>query len=189
MDGDGTGSYSAVSGALDWVQRKGKAGDVVNMSMSFGEVNTNDENADWYYRRLEETICRIADRGIHVVISAGNDGALATDRYLSRIDHQNVYVVGSVDRNGRLSRFSNYDRTKRVHPMILAPGSGITSLDPDGQGCTVMSGTSMSAPHVSAILAMNKSVHSWTETSKVYRELKIRSQSPPRFRKTECTIL
>ncbi|HSK38748.1 MAG TPA: S8 family serine peptidase, partial [Arenibaculum sp.] len=58
----------------------------------------------------------------------------------------NVIVVEAIDREGRRADFSN------LGGHISAPGVGILSTTTDGYG--VMRGTSMAAPHVSALVAM-----------------------------------
>ena len=102
-----------------------------------------------------------ARQGIIFAISAGNnrDAGIATPSIAP-----GALTVGSLDADGRMSDFSQtgtvYDpkRTKyAVKSVFMAPGSNINSTvtDPKGApGYGVMSGTSMSAPAVSGLIAL-----------------------------------
>jgi subtilisin family serine protease len=104
------------------------------------------------------------------VIAAGNecrDTKYASPASLVEKFPQDVVVVGSIDRDGGLSSFSNYGDLVDV----AAPGGGILSTLPrtcaaneagdlvckDEYG--VKSGTSMAAPHVSGLAVLIRSAH------------------------------
>ena len=96
--------------------------------------------------------------GILFVAAAGNDGASndIIPIFPASYDLPNVISVGASDQSDRLSQFSNFSR-RRVD--LTAPGEGIRSTVPSSgcpaalnlcspSGYQVLSGTSMSAPHV-----------------------------------------
>lgn len=96
--------------------------------------------------------------GILFVAAAGNDGESndVMPIFPASYDLPNVISVGASDQDDRLSKFSNFSRS-RVD--LTAPGEGIRSTVPfsgcpaalnlcSTSGYEVLSGTSMSAPHV-----------------------------------------
>lgn len=114
--------------------------DIVNMSL--GGPNKSSS--------LERTIQLAHDRGIIMVASAGNDGK-GELYYPARFDP--VISVGSVNSSGRRSFFSNYGQGLD----IMAPGENIYSTLPRNR-YGFKSGTSSSAPHVSGIIGLAKSL-------------------------------
>ncbi|MFC1692423.1 S8 family serine peptidase [Candidatus Latescibacterota bacterium] len=112
-------------------------------------------NCSWgspqYSRTGEEIVKFASTMGAVIVASAGNDD---TDMFNYPAAYPSVIGVGSVDIDGTKSSFSNYG----PYVDISAPGSMIFSTLPDGS-YGYMSGTSMSAPIVSALAALIKSAH------------------------------
>ncbi|MCQ4636219.1 S8 family serine peptidase [Anaerovorax odorimutans] len=101
---------------------------------------------------LEESIKAAYDQGVTVVAAAGNEN---TDEICFPSDYGEVISVCSLTRQNK--RYtgeygSNYGQAKD----ISAPGTNILSTVPGDYG--QMSGTSMSAPMVSAVAAMLYSV-------------------------------
>ncbi len=94
---------------------------------------------------VREAVERAEDHGVLVVGIAGNNG--------SEIGYfgcwKEVFVVGSINRNGEVSGFSNFGRQVE----LVAPGSRVLSWKPGGDLATG-SGTSFSAPHVSGSAAL-----------------------------------
>lgn len=100
-----------------------------------------------------DTAIRSAERaGIPVVAAAGNDGLNLDERaatYPAETDSAAVVSVAATQAPGRLAVFSNYGRASID---LAAPGVDLASTAVDASFTTV-SGTSASAPLVSATLA------------------------------------
>lgn len=91
-------------------------------------------------------------KGMVVVFASGNYNKSMPD-YPANF-HPDILVVGSVDQRDKKSSFSSYGKALDV----VAPGSNILSTVPNN-GLDEMSGTSMAAPHVSAIASLVLSVN------------------------------
>jgi subtilisin family serine protease len=141
LDQVGEGSLSNVISALAHVNRNGKAGDVVNMSLGLEE--TSDI--------LDRAVRTVADKGILFAIAAGNDSKRAVDFSPGRVNHRNVFTVSAIDSSGNWARFSNYGNEA---VDFAAPGVRIPSTYLRGMYAR-LSGTSMAAPHVAGILLLS----------------------------------
>lgn len=129
--------------------------DVINMS--FGVIATELEVAlDGSLRTFKEKIDYAVSKGVILVASVGNDKD-SSIRYPAAFD--NVIGVGSVNKDGVKSDFSNYN--KSVH--VVAPGEEVWApCVENGKICDtkfyLVDGTSFSAPHVSGLAAVARSI-------------------------------
>lgn len=101
---------------------------------------------------VKETIDYIGEEfGVLVVAAAGNSTQNIDKRltYPASFDSENLLVVASTTKSGRLSYFSNYG-VKNVD--VAAPGSSIYSTTP-GNRYSSMSGTSMASPNTAGVVA------------------------------------
>lgn len=160
----GSGSSSDLLRALQWVagpENGSPLADIVNLSL--GGLP--------YIQSLQDAINVATNRGVIFVAAAGNS---ATDVPSYPAAFNNVFAVSAVDGAGELSSYSNFGSWVDV----AAPG-GDASRDgnADGRGDLVVStsasvidgtlretyiglqGTSMAAPHVSAVVALMKNLN------------------------------
>ncbi len=137
LDNNGSGYYSSMIAGMDYIAANAKAGDVVNMSLGGPASNG-----------LDDAVRRVANKGIKVVIAAGNSAVNAVNTSPARVNLSNVYTVSATDQWDKFASFSNYGNP----PVdIAAPGVYILSTR-NGGGTVYMSGTSMAAPHVAGLL-------------------------------------
>jgi serine protease len=116
-----------------------KAGaDVINLSVGSSSPS----------RPLAKAINYAQAQGAVVVAAAGNEG-LSGNPVEYPAAYQDVVAVSSMEANGRVSSFANSGR----YVDLIAPGARIFSTLPGGL-YGYESGTSMAAPHVSAVAAL-----------------------------------
>ncbi len=143
LDNNGSGLYSWVIAGVDYVAANGKAGDVANMSLSGGGSPA-----------LDSAVKNAAGKGIFFAVAAGNDSGDASAYSPARANHSNIYTVSAIDDSDTFAWFSNYGDSISGEPVdAAAPGVNILSTAKGG-GTTVMSGTSMAAPHVAGLLLL-----------------------------------
>ena len=136
LDCAGSGTWSAVIAAIDWVATNGIRPAVINMSIGGGissSVNTAVANA--------------TSKGVNVVVAAGNSGSDACQ--ISPASAPSAITVAASDSGDNQAGFSNNGPCVDVY----APGVGITSSTMGG-GYASWSGTSMASPHVAGVVAL-----------------------------------
>ncbi|TMU84865.1 serine protease [Bacillus sp. BHET2] len=137
----GSGEYDwIVNGLLYAIEQK-----VDIISMSLGGPSD--------YEPLHKAIQKAVDSDILVVCAAGNEGDAnsSTDEFSYPASYNEVISVGAID----LQRKSSYFTNSNNEVDLVAPGEQILSTIP-GEKYAKLSGTSMSAPHVSGALALIK---------------------------------
>jgi YD repeat-containing protein len=159
LDNTGTGDVAGAVEALDYATQNGAQ--VINCSWG------TDGNSV----ALLEAISRAAKRGVLVVTSAGNNGLdiETSPRYPASFDLLNVIAVASTDDNELLATFSNWGTS---HVSIAAPGKDILTTRMGGDYQTV-SGSSASAPFVSGVVGLVKSLRPWLDADRT-REMILR---------------
>ena len=158
IDEKGNSNMNKLSKAIDYLLAgKAQAGDVVNISLG-----TNDNNCN--HGQLDEKILQLANRGVYIVFSAGNDTSENISNFPSCLADGNFMIsVGSMNLfcsppNEVLlfSSFSNYGTMTSSTPIWVAPGEQIFSTmptNPNSRGVYgIASGTSYSAAFMSGIL-------------------------------------
>lgn len=136
LDNNGNGYSSDVGNGIRYAVDHGAK--VINLSLGGGHS---------YYK--DDAISYAIAKGAVVVVSAGNDGRSIGTYCPAHITE--CITVSALDSNETLAWYSNYGSAVDV----AAPGSDILSCGTSGYSSYVyMSGTSMAAPHVSAVAAM-----------------------------------
>ncbi|NRB52924.1 MAG: S8 family serine peptidase [Saprospiraceae bacterium] len=144
----GSGSWSGILAGLNHVYRYGIRGDVVNMSLG-GSISASAPPT-----AVERAIKRLANRGIYVVIAAGNSSKHARGATPARVNGSKIYTIAATQKSPYwwAHRFaSNYSNYGKPPVDFAAPGSSIYSTYKNG-GYGYMSGTSMAAPNFAGAL-------------------------------------
>lgn len=135
LDYDGRGTGLNLANGIEYSTYMGA--DVINLSIGM--------DSHWSY--IHDVIDYAISNNVVVVIAAGNNDN--DTFYECPSDMDEAIVVSAIDSYGDKCYFSNYGSTIDV----AAPGEYIYSAYPGG-GYAYMSGTSMAAPHISAVCAM-----------------------------------
>lgn len=122
---------------IEYILNMSRKPDVLNMSFVTHLVLTPNEIEKQLYNSL-------IDEGIVVVAGAGNENTYTDDVLPAGIE--NVITVAASDRNNKKCSFSNYGKAVD----IAAPGANIYTAVKDYGYSDSVSGTSVSAPFVSA---------------------------------------
>jgi subtilisin len=170
LNGSGNGSDASILCGIDWTASVGKALGVRVANLSAGTVGSDDgdcgrTNGD----PVHLAICNASTSGVLFVTSAGNTGGAITFTIPASYDEV-LTATWMTDYDGSPSRASpptgcNQGTDDRASDssswaydydsghILAAPGSCITSTSNAG-GTTVMSGSSMAAPHVAGTVAL-----------------------------------
>jgi len=140
---NGSGSYSQIIAGVNWVTNQKRLNPSVPMvaNMSLGGTAST---------ALDNAVVNSINQGVTYVVSAGNSGANACNYSPART--AGAITVSATDATDtRPSNWANYGGCVD----IFAPGVGITSAGISSNTATAsMSGTSMSAPHVTGVVAL-----------------------------------
>ncbi|MGL5785852.1 MAG: S8 family serine peptidase [Bacteroidales bacterium] len=133
--------------------------DIINSSLGYHtfditSLNHTKSNVDGQSSFISQAAQKAIERGMFLVISAGNDGLTEWAKIGFPADTKNALTVGSIDRKGEVSNFSSrgFVLGNYVKPDVVAIGTGTVLLNPDGS-CTMSDGTSFSAPIVTGLVA------------------------------------
>lgn len=142
LNNQGKGPSSLIALAVDSAVADGA--DIINMSLSGpGESQT-----------MTDSVNAAVEKGVQVVAAAGNDKADLSKTYYSPACVESAITVSAVSQQNTLATYSNYNNTVD----IAAPGDNVKSSYLNNT-YTLMSGTSMATPLVSAGLAIIRSVY------------------------------
>ena len=141
LDNRGSGQFSWVIAALDYVAANANIGDAANMSLGPG--------SRFIHTALDDASINVASQGIKLAIAAGNSSDDAIFYSPARANHANIHTVSAMDINDVFASFSNYGSPVDA----AAPGVGVKSTFKDGT-YRILSGTSMSAPHVCGLFLL-----------------------------------
>ncbi|NEP38539.1 MAG: S8 family serine peptidase [Okeania sp. SIO2G4] len=113
------------------------------INMSFGR--------DFYSPVVDDAIRYATERGVVVVMAAGNDGSSFPEYPANNLQQWGI-PVGSTDITGRISDFSNRAGSTTLN-YVVAPGENIYSTLPNNDFGN-QSGTSFAAPHFAGVAAL-----------------------------------
>lgn len=149
--------------AAEWADSLGV--DIVSTSVGYSTFD--DEDSSYTYNDMdgETTIITqaanyLANRGVVVVSSAGNEGDDDWFYITAPADGRQVLAVGAVNSSNQLAGFSSHGPTAdgRIKPDVVGIGMSVRVVAyPDTQGYTgytTQSGTSFSCPIVAGICAL-----------------------------------
>lgn len=154
LNSSGSGTTSDIIAGIDWSATKGA--DIITMSLG-GFSQPNDEFASPITIVADAAV----DKGVVVVIAAGNDGPgtgvinhLATGKKVITVGASNSSATVTIS-DDTIATFSSRGPSAfgRLDPEVVAPGVSINSTSYTG-GYALMSGTSMATPHVSGAAAL-----------------------------------
>lgn len=133
-------------------------------------------NVSWgsySYSPLEEDLIKQAQEyGSLIIAAVGNDAEfLLAGKNDYPAMYPNVLAVGATNTNGGRANYSNYG----VPVGVFAPGSSVLSTYPNDDYGTE-SGCSMSAPLVSSVAALSKSVLHHLTAKELYHQLRSTSK-------------
>ena len=135
----GYGKYSDIASGIRYAADN-KA-NVINLSVT-----------GWFpNKELNDAIQYATDKGVVVVMAAGNYGFTEPDYPAINADRLGI-AVGGIDRNSTMDEYSNRAGSKPLD-YVVAPGVDIYSTTPDNTYQTY-SGTSMATPHVAGVAAL-----------------------------------
>lgn len=137
LDKNGEGESDKIAKGIIYAADNGA--DIINLS--FGTKGTCEE--------IESAIKYAKEKGVFVVVAAGNDNADAS-LYTPAGDDEDAFTVSAITQQNTKASFSNYGSSIDV----AAPGVKIISTVPNGYA--VYDGTSMAAPIVSGVAALVK---------------------------------
>jgi subtilisin family serine protease len=143
MNCGGAGTWSSVIAGMEWVRKNRIDPAVANISLAGNYSAAANRAAD-----------NLAYSGVFVAVASGNSNQNAC--LYSPASASAVTTVNSSTSTDSRSSFSNHGSCTHLY----APGSAITSAWIGGSTATrTISGTSMAAPHVTAVAALYKATY------------------------------
>ena len=139
--------------------------DIVNSSLGY---NIWDDGSGYSYDDLDgstalssRAAALAVQRGIIVVVAAGNEGSAAWTYITAPADAPGVIAVGAVDFRQKIATSSSRGPTAdgRIKPDVVAPGVGVVVADIRRGDYRRSNGTSFAAPLVSGICALLLEMH------------------------------
>ncbi|KAK6527674.1 serine protease [Orbilia ellipsospora] len=153
FDKHGDGDINTIMRGIDAAlashnKRKSDAGFIASvMNLSLGDLEDSPAMLD--------LLQRASTAGMHIVISAGNDGVDACKKFPAAYNQKikSLIVVGASDPYDKAADFTNFGACVDIH----APGVDVMSTYTKGLGMPgdifPIDGTSQAAPHVAGVIA------------------------------------
>ncbi|MFW6143779.1 MAG: S8 family peptidase, partial [Patescibacteria group bacterium] len=135
LNQDGIGTYADVAEGITYAADKGSR--LLNLSLG--------GNSD--SQTLKRAVKYAQEKGSLLIAAAGNNG---NDTPVYPAAYEGVLAVSATDQDDNLANFSSFGE----NIFVAAPGVSITSTELD-DSYKSKDGTSMSAPHLSGVLALS----------------------------------
>ena len=131
-------------------------------------------NCSWvgvgFSQNERDVVNQAVSMGSLIIASAGNSGVSIDKNYY--INSQNVMYIGSSDKNDVVADFSDYG----IITAVFAPGKDIQCASPF-DNYTISTGTSLSAPIVSGVAGLIKSIHPDWSNYQIWHQLRSTSDN------------
>lgn len=157
LDDFGSGSNTSVANGIYYAVDNGA--DVINLSLA-------GTFPSW---SIEAAIEYASDRGVIVVMAAGNNGG-EVPAYPARYADEYGIAVGAVDKDKNMAEFSNRAGSETLG-YVTATGVDIYSTLPNNR-YDFYSGTSMATPHVAGVVALMLSANPSFDSKLIRQTLK-----------------
>ena len=158
----GLGAYNSdITAALERVVKLSPSFNIASVNMSLGSNAPSNMSCDAKRPAMKAAIDNLREIGIATIVSSGNGGSSTKIGIPACIS--TAVSVGSTDdgscRNSSCTTQDSVSSFSNSSPLLdlLAPGKWITASVPHKGEFQTMSGTSMSAPHVTGAWAVLKS--------------------------------
>lgn len=141
-------------------ERADSAGvDIVNSSLGYNlfddtAMNYSKSDLDGETAVVSKAAKWLSERGVIVVVSAGNEGNNSWGLVTPPADNELVFSIGAVNNAGLRAQSSSTGPTadNRIKPDVAAMGVGVSIVKPNGT-VGVSSGTSFAAPLITSLVA------------------------------------
>ena len=137
LDASGDGKISNVVNAIREATAKGA--DIINLSLVSSKIS----------EAMDEAIVDAIDAGVIVVAAAGNNSADTIHFSPAHLTYPGILVIGAAKSDGSIASYSNYGESVD----LFAYGTNISCCSHDGSYVTA-TGTSIAAPHITALSAL-----------------------------------
>lgn len=133
--------------------------DLINSSLGYSHWDGDsigprlrDLNGKTFY--ISQTASMLADKGIVLCNSAGNEGSSSWHKINVPADADNILTVGAVDFDRNSTTFSSLGPSQdgRIKPDVCGPGKKVYVIDGSGR-MTTNSGTSFASPIICGMTA------------------------------------
>lgn len=148
LNSSGEATYANMVAGLEWCTYNASQYNITAISISIGSTSKYTVDCDGTFVAMGAVVDNATFNNISIVASAGND-------YDGALGISNPACMGNVTSVGRTDDNDAINSDSKVAAILdfLAPGTNIVSTQRTG-GYVAKSGTSMSAPHVSAAVAL-----------------------------------